>query len=357
MSAMPAWLLVAAILLGAAALKAADRTGTTVALAAFGIPGRLAAPVWAALIVVEAALAAGIAAGSPTAAYAAGLVLAGFLLVQVTALAQGNAGAPCGCFGRGGRLSRGSAARTALLAVAAAALPALGGAPELPLVATAAAAAAVVVLALGRRSAPRGALELADEGPPLGLASPLADWFDGAGELRLALFTSPGCSLCRKVAPAADALDGVQVRTLDEDAEPEAWAAARVPGAPFAVALGPDGVVLAKGTVNDPRQLASVVAAARERGAVTAATPADATPTAPPRGAPSSAARPRRPPPRRARAWSGRSSAPATPRPTTSAATSTRPTAARTRPGCRGSTAAGGRCAPPTAAASTTSAA
>ena len=63
MSAMPAWLLVAAILLGAAALKAADRTGTTVALAAFGIPGRLAAPVWAALIVVEAALAAGIAAG------------------------------------------------------------------------------------------------------------------------------------------------------------------------------------------------------------------------------------------------------------------------------------------------------
>ena len=279
MSAMPAWLLVAAILLGAAALKAADRTGTTVALAAFGIPGRLAAPVWAALIVVEAALAAGIAAGSPTAAYAAGLVLAGFLLVQVTALAQGNAGAPCGCFGRGGRLSRGSAARTALLAVAAAALPALGGAPELPLVATAAAAAAVVVLALGRRSAPRGALELADEGPPLGLASPLADWFDGGGELRLALFTSPGCSLCRKVAPAADALDGVQVRTLDEDAEPEAWAAARVPGAPFAVALGPDGVVLAKGTVNDPRQLASVVAAARERGALTAATPAGATPT------------------------------------------------------------------------------
>ena len=68
MSAMPAWLLVAAILLGAAALKAADRTGTTVALAAFGIPGRLAAPVWAVLIVVEAALAAGIAAGSATAA-------------------------------------------------------------------------------------------------------------------------------------------------------------------------------------------------------------------------------------------------------------------------------------------------
>ncbi len=46
---------------------------------------------------------------------------------------------------------------------------------------------------------------------------------------------------------------------------PEAWAAGRVPGAPFAVALGPGGVVLAKGTVNDARQLASVLDAARAR--------------------------------------------------------------------------------------------
>ena len=48
--------------------------------------------------------------------------------------------------------------------------------------------------------------------------------------------------------------------------------------------------------------------------------------------------------------------APATPRRTTSAATSTRPTAARTRRGCRGSTAADGRCARATGAGSTTSA-
>jgi hypothetical protein len=265
MSALLVWLAAAAILLAAAALKAADRTGTTVALAAFGIPGRLAAPTWGALLLAEAALAAGIAAGSATAAYAAGLVLTGFLVVQLAALANGNAGAPCGCFGRGGRLSRASAGRTALLAVVCAALPALGSGPSLPLVVTAATAAAILVLALGRRSAPRGALELADEGPPLGLPSPLADWLPGDGDLRLALFTSPGCALCRKVAPAADALSGVAVHRLDEAAEPEAWAAARVPGAPFAVALGPGGVVLAKGTVNDPRQLASVVAAARER--------------------------------------------------------------------------------------------
>src|SRR5918998_1065427 len=151
-----AWFAAAAVLLAAAALKAADRTGTTVALAAFGIPGRLAAPGWATLIVVEAGLAAGIAAGSAAAAYAAGIVLAGFLVAQVGALAQGNAGAPCGCFGAGGRLSRASAARTALLGAVCAALPALGAGPDAPLVVTAAAAAAVVVLALGRRSAPRG---------------------------------------------------------------------------------------------------------------------------------------------------------------------------------------------------------
>src|SRR5215212_2752189 len=153
MSALLVWLAAAAILLAAAALKAADRTGTTVALAAFGIPGRLAAHMWGALILAEAALAAGIAAGSATAAYAAGLVLTGFLVVQLAALANGNAGAPCGCFGRGGRLSRASAGRTALLAVVCAALPALGSGPSLPLVVTAARAAAIVVLALGRRSA------------------------------------------------------------------------------------------------------------------------------------------------------------------------------------------------------------
>ena len=55
------------------------------------------------------------------------------------------------------------------------------------------------------------------------------------------------------------------MRRFDEVEDTDAWAAARVPGAPFAVALGPDGVVLAKGTVNDGRQLASIVDAARAR--------------------------------------------------------------------------------------------
>jgi len=266
MSVIAVWLAMAAVLLAAAALKAADRTGTTVALAAYGVPGRLAAPAFATLVGVEAALAAGLAAGIAGAPYAAAVVLAVFLGAQVVALAQGNEGVPCGCFGRGGRLSRASAGRTALLACGCAVLPLLGGGPEIPVVLTAAIAAAIVVLAGGRRGAPRGALEIDGEGPSLHEPSALAAWFEAAdeGDVRLALFTSPGCSLCKRVAPAADSL-GVAVRRFDEVDDTEAWAAARVPGAPFAVALGGDGVVLAKGTVNDARQLGSIVEAARAR--------------------------------------------------------------------------------------------
>src|SRR5215210_4799626 len=120
MGADAAWLLMGTVLLAAAALKAADRTGTTVALSAYGVPGRLARLAFAALVMGEAALAACLAAGIDAAPYAAGVVLAGFLGVQVLALAQGNEGAPCGCFGAGGRLSRAAAARTALLACACA---------------------------------------------------------------------------------------------------------------------------------------------------------------------------------------------------------------------------------------------
>jgi Methylamine utilisation protein MauE len=262
-----AWMAIALALLTAAALKAADRNGTAVALAGYGVPGRFAAPAWALLVAAEGALAAGIAAGLDGAAYAAAGLLCAFLLAQVVALAQGGAGAPCGCFGAGGRLSRAAAGRTALIASACALLPALGAGPGLPLVPAAALAAAAIVLAAGRGTAPAGALEIAGEGPPLGEAGPLAALFEGGDEpVRIALFTSPGCGLCRQVAPAAVQL-GLPVRRFDEVADADAWAAARVPGAPYAVALAPDGVALAKGTVNDARQLASVVAAARERSA------------------------------------------------------------------------------------------
>jgi hypothetical protein len=267
-----AWLGLGVVLLVAAALKAADRTGTMVAITGYGVPGRLAAPAWAAVVAGEAALGAGLLAGSELAAYAAAALLGAFMVVQLSALAQGGAGAPCGCFGARGRLSRASAARTALLACACAALPALGGAPGVPPIVAAAIAAGAVALAAGRRgSAPAGALELPGEGPALGAASAL-DRHVPAGDVRLALFTSAGCRLCARVAPALDALAarGVGVARLDETRDAGAWAAAGVPGAPYAVALDAGGVVLAKGTVNDAAQLESVLATAQRRRAAAA---------------------------------------------------------------------------------------
>ena len=61
------------------------------------------------------------------------------------------------------------------------------------------------------------------------------------------------------------------VRRFDEHADAAVWALADVPGSPFAVAVGADGTVLAKGTFNSGGQLESVLAAAeRRRGAISA---------------------------------------------------------------------------------------
>jgi hypothetical protein len=271
------WLAVAGMLLVAAAGKAGDRTQTTVALTAYGVPGRFAAPVWAGLITAEAAIAAGLAAGLRGAAIAGAVLLGVFAVVQAVMLARGRRGAPCGCFGARGRLSPLSLLRTLLLVAACAALPALGSGPQVTPVIAAAVAVAVLVLASGRPArGPAGALEIDAEGPPLGSHSALADRFAGEG-LRLAVFTSAGCRLCRDVTRAADALAGrgVAVRRFDEVEDAGAWAEADVPGAPFAVALAPDGTVLAKGTVNGGAQLESVLSAAAERSGM--AEPAIAT--------------------------------------------------------------------------------
>ena len=40
------------------------------------------------------------------------------------------------------------------------------------------------------------------------------------------------------------------LRRFDEVEDADAWALADVPGSPFAVAVGADGIVLAKGTFN-----------------------------------------------------------------------------------------------------------
>jgi len=137
-------------------------------------------------------------------------------------------------------------------------------------------ALAVAVLALAREVGllrlavgSQGALEVPDEGPPLGEPTPLAERFATTAQTRLALavFASEGCALCTAVAPSVELLarePWLAVETFDEARHADAWAAASVPGSPYAVALDPlTGVVLAKGTFNG---LAQLIVQADKRG-------------------------------------------------------------------------------------------
>jgi methylamine utilization protein MauE len=287
-----ACLVLGLVLLVSAGAKLADPVGTRAALGTYGIRRETAARLaWGALVAVEAALAVAVGAGIDAAAYLAGALLAGFTGAQAVALASGRGGAPCACFGARGRISRGSLARTGLLAVALAALPLLPRSEPTTegwlAIGLAAAlmgllALTVVVLALAREvgmlrlaADPRGALEIAHEGPEVGGRTALAEHLEVApGRIGLAVFSSEGCALCRALEPAVEAFGRdprVALHRFDEVRDAGAWAAADVPGSPFAVALDADGTVLAKGTFNTGAQLESVLAAAeRRRGVVRA---------------------------------------------------------------------------------------
>ena len=59
----------------------------------------------------------------------------------------------------------------------------------------------------------------------------------------------------------------LSVATFDEVTDAGVWSDLRIPGSPFAIALDPDGTVLAKGTFNNLAQLESVLATAERRRA------------------------------------------------------------------------------------------
>src|SRR5690349_18398611 len=102
------------VLLAAAVLKAAGGPAARAALATYGVRSPQAAyAAWGTLIVLEASLGIGVAAGSVVAAQAAAVLMAGACAAQVAAILAGRAGAPCGCLGARGRLSRASAGRAA----------------------------------------------------------------------------------------------------------------------------------------------------------------------------------------------------------------------------------------------------
>jgi methylamine dehydrogenase accessory protein MauD len=161
----------------------------------------------------------------------------------------------------------------------------------------------VLVVALARqvgtlhlRMGPRGALELDEEGPPLGeTPQPVAAtdldgrevWIGGPGEGQLVVFVSPGCPICREVlpgVPAAARAGRLEPVVVTDAEEPEAVATyARagvgaavvagpglgerygVPGTPYAVVIDASGAVRAKGTVNNLEQVEGLVDTALRR--------------------------------------------------------------------------------------------
>ena len=161
--------------------------------------------------------------------------------------------------------------------------------------------ATVVALArqigtLHLRLGPRGALELDDEGPALGdalepleasdtLGRPLT--IAAPGEQQMLLFVSPACPVCEQVLPSMAAIRagsdltplrarrrrrGVEPPASTAVAWPHRWCRAaelaarlEVPGTPYVLVLDGDGVVRAKGTVNNLEQMEGLTRTARRR--------------------------------------------------------------------------------------------
>ncbi len=286
-------IVLAAVLVAASVAKLASPRSSSAALGTFGIRspgGRWAA--WAALIATELLLAAGVAAGIDLAAYLAAALMAAFGAAMLAAMQRGRSGAPCACFGARSTVGWPAVGRNLVLSFAFLALPLL---PEgdvttdewlalgLGVALLACAGLAIAVLALARevgmlrlRLGPAAALEIPEEGPPVGSRTDLIDSFARAptSELALAVFVSDGCHVCRGLEPAIASLGRdptLAVEVFEEGADAEAWRAVDAPGSPYAVALDRAGVVLAKGTFNNLAQLESVLATAQRRGAERAA--------------------------------------------------------------------------------------
>jgi hypothetical protein len=279
--------IVLALVLGAAGLAKLGRGRRfDDVLAEHGIAPRLRTPLRVSLTVVELGLAGLIATGAAGAA--AGIAVAGlggvFALFLLRARLRGRRRTTCGCFG--GRRTANTLALTAraLMLAGAGAVLAIG-VPDLSApsdgswqpVAIAVLAGSVLMLTvallalyrqvgvLSLRLGPRSALELEDEGPPIGQAAPMLPGLSRKGA-ELVAFVSLDCRMCLEILPGLRALerDGVPVRWLREDKDEQAFELWAVPGTPYVVHVI-DGVVRAKGLVNSLEQIDWVVDIGTER--------------------------------------------------------------------------------------------
>jgi len=282
-------LILAGVLAAAAGAKLTRPRASSAAMATYGFrrpAGQWIA--WGLAVLAESGLAVGVAAGSDAAAYGAAALMLLFAATLGSALLEGKAGAPCACFGPRSTVSPLAVARNLGLAAAFAVLPALpAGSPTtdewlalgLALALLACAGLTIALLALARevgmlrlRLGPSSALEVSHEGPELGGRVALIERFplDRRTELAVAVFTSVGCHVCRALAPAVDSLrsePSLAVLSFEESDDSDAWESLAIPGAPYALAIEPDGTVMAKGTFNNLAQLESIIATAERRRA------------------------------------------------------------------------------------------
>ena len=276
----------AVVLLAAASAKARRLHTSAAALETHGIPERLRMATTLLVTTLELGLAVALTAGSDVAAYAAATLLAIFAAATGVAIVRGRTGAPCACFGARSRISVGALLRDLGLAFAFAITPSLpDGTPSttgwlvLGLVAAFAciAALSLAVLALARelgvlrlRLRDEPALDIAEEGPPLGSRVTLTT--SRGTLLTLAVFSSEGCRLCQTLKPVISAFRRDPLVTLtefDEVRDADVWRELGIPGSPYAVALDGNGHVRAKGTFNSYGQLEGILATA-ERSLVRA---------------------------------------------------------------------------------------
>jgi uncharacterized membrane protein YphA (DoxX/SURF4 family) len=261
------------VLIWAAAAKASAREPDR--LEPYGVPRPLRTPSYIVLALAEGVVGAALLVGlpkAPLAAVALGVLFVGALL---RARVRGVRRLDCGCFGSKEHAIEVLIARavgfTALAVLSAFEIPRPS---QSTLVLTALAALTLAVVVLGAlvlalyrqvgiltlRLGPGVALELAEEGPTIAAPAPDLDGLQGTGH-ELVVFFSEGCRLCRQLSPAVRALagEGLPVRVVYEQEEPQAFERWSIPGTPFAVHVV-EGTVAAKGTVNTLEQLEALIA-------------------------------------------------------------------------------------------------
>ncbi len=281
-------LILATLFAWAGIAKLVTFTRFTFTLGQHGVRMRARTPVAIAISVVEITVAVWLASGRATtgAGIAAATVMALFMAVMIRARIQGRRSASCGCFG--GTRQSGTvflAIRSAVIGATGVVLATgIGGSvdprPETLQSATLAILGVLViglslaVVALYRqvgvlsmRIAPQSALELIEEGPDVGEVAPMLVDLTRMGPEMVA-FVSLNCRVCINVLPGLRAIDrdGIPVRWIREDDEPEVFDEWGVPGTPYVVYLV-DGVVRSKGLVNTLEQIQWVIDAGVERDA------------------------------------------------------------------------------------------